>query len=155
MDREVLCERGVCAYMCVWEVGMGVFCTLLSTQKHRGAAPVSFPGLVDNGPTSPWFPGPSGGLRWTQDLSPDSSILCLLRGATSCLHTKGRAADPRGLCLLKSSLRLVWKHASSFYWAGTQPAGRGGLHSRGPSLPISILLCGSLCLLETRDVQRG
>lgn len=60
VDREVLCERGVCVYTCVWEAGMGVFYTLLSTQKHRGAAPVSCPGLVDDRSISPWSLGPSG-----------------------------------------------------------------------------------------------
>ena len=35
MDREVLCERGVCVYTCVWEAGMGVFYTVLHPEAQR------------------------------------------------------------------------------------------------------------------------
>lgn len=58
--EEVLCECVMCVYMCVCGEGQEWVCSTHSTQKHRGAALISVPGLMDNRPTSPWSLGPSG-----------------------------------------------------------------------------------------------
>lgn len=125
MDRRSFCVNVVCVRTCVCGSGNGcVLHTPLHPEAQR-AQPCFLPWACGQRTHQPVVSGTLRGTTLDQDLSPDSSILCLLRGSHR-LSPHGEAADPRSLCLLKkSSLRLVWKHASSFYWAGTQPAGRG------------------------------